>query len=114
MKSTSRIALGGIIVAVCCAALLITAAEAIPSVASLQCPREFQRLVHGLGLGAELDLSQCDASYDWRLAAVCSIETGAVPGSGFRCGAQTTVWPHHPAGIHLDFGEDRAADAEIP
>lgn len=47
--------------------------------------RDFQRLVHGLGFGPALDLSQCEFSLDPRLSGHCPEDLGPIPGGVHFC-----------------------------
>jgi hypothetical protein len=52
--------------------------------------REFQRLVGGLGLGADVDLSQCGQSFDPRTGALCDSACGPLAEGRFYCPRHNT------------------------
>jgi hypothetical protein len=45
----------------------------------------FERLVHGLGLGAATDLSRCAAAFDPRDGGACSLRHDPVPCGSLFC-----------------------------
>lgn len=46
---------------------------------------EFQRLVGGLGLGADLDLSHCASAFDTRIDPTCGAGCGPLPEGELYC-----------------------------
>jgi hypothetical protein len=64
--------------------LAVLALEAAAKPGQERTSREFQGLVHGLGMGPAVDLSGCAFAFDPRLADRCSRDTGPLPmGSAF-------------------------------
>ena len=68
--------------------------------AQQQQSRQFQELVHGLGLGPALDLSICEFAFDPRMNRSCPWDGGRTPGGVHFC-------PHHSGSIlwYRRFGE---------
>lgn len=65
-------------------ALVATGAPSPRRVADAE---EFQTLVHGLGLGAAVDLSRCAPGFDPRVERACSFRFEPVPCGSFFCPA---------------------------
>lgn len=73
--------------------LLLAAAIALPLAAAAILAtggraregEEFQRLVHGLGLGAAVDLSRCPAAFDPRDGNACALRHDPAPCASTLC-----------------------------
>jgi hypothetical protein len=77
---------------------------------------EFQSLVHGIGFGPVLDLSQCEFSFDPRLAAGCSADLGPIPGGKHFCPHHACSILYYPQSIARGPADDEKAqtDVQIP
>ena len=109
-RDSARLLAAISIIAVAAGALLVAAGRGEASLRRDARGAAFERLVGGLGLGADLDLSQCPACFDARASQACG-RIGPLPEGKAYC-------PRHTGSVFV-FDVDNGGlsddqDAKIP
>lgn len=87
----------GALVCLLAACLTVLCAEGRANPAKQRAAREFQTLVHGVGLGPAVDPSRCAMAFDPRLMSRCPHDTDTLPLGGAFCPFHTLSVSPYPS-----------------